>query len=215
MMKNKSMIVPALDFKLDESTGIFTAYANTKNVVDKAQDRAVDGCYTKSINNHLKNGTMPKMFWSHNPYELPVGAWHEMSEDKVGLKMSGKISKTTMGKDIEVLAKDKALDSFSIGYQVISEKWNTAKNCNDLIEIDIKEVSWVNFACNEHSLLQDIKSHLSEGQLPTKRELQQMLRHMKLSKSQAEAIVHRYNDKPIDEKALNLSELTANLQLFQ
>ncbi len=212
-MKLKHLIVPVTGFKMDAETGTFTCYGNVKHVIDHVKDRAVDGCYQKSIDNHLANGTMPKMLWSHNPTLLPVGKWMTMEEDEKGLKLTGKISKTTDGKDIEILAKDGALDSFSIGYYVIKEKWNQTKGCNDLIEIDIKEVSWVNFACNEESTLQDIKSHMDEGDLPTKRELQNLLRESGLSKSQASKIVDAYNPE-VKEKALISESDIASLGLF-
>lgn len=211
-MKLKRLIVPVTGFKMDAETGEFTCYGNVKEVIDHVKDRAVDGCYSKSIANHKANGTMPKMLWSHDPSQLPVGAYTNMEEDAKGLKMTGKLSKTTMGKDIEILAKDGALDSFSIGYYTIQEKWNQSKGCNDLIEIDIKEVSWVNFACNEASTLQAIKSHMSDGELPTKRELQNFLRESGLSKSQAEKITNLYN--PSVEKALISKSDVAELTLF-
>ena len=211
-MSLKYMVFPATNFKMDVETGLFTAYANTKNFIDHVKDRAVDGCYLNSISKHKVAKTMPKMFWSHNPYELPVGAWKSMDEDAKGLLMSGKLSKTTMGKDIEILADDGALDSFSIGYQTIKEKWNNLKNCNDLIDIHVKEVSWVNFACNEESLLQEMKSALRNGELPTKREFEKLLRgSMQLSKSQAQNIVARYDDSPIETKSDDIFDLMARL----
>lgn len=204
------MVVPATDFKMDEKTGLFTAYANTKNFIDHVKDRAVDGCYMNSIAKHNSAGTMPKMFWSHNPYELPVGVWKSMNEDSKGLLMGGKVSKTTMGKDIEILANDGGLDSFSIGYETINEKWNQTKGCNDLLDIHVKEVSWVNFACNEESLLQEMKAAMRDGQLPTRRELEKLLREaMRLSKSQAQNIVARYDDSPIETKTKDIFDLMA------
>tara|TARA_R110000744_G_scaffold380568_1_gene503257 strand:- start:36975 stop:37616 length:642 start_codon:yes stop_codon:yes gene_type:complete len=211
-MSLKYMVVPATNFKMDSETGLFTAYANTKNFIDHVKDRAVDGCYLKSIEKHKSAKTMPKMFWSHNPYELPVGVWKTMLEDSKGLLMGGKVSQTTMGKDIEILAKDGGLDSFSIGYEVIEEKWNQSKGCNDLLDIHVKEVSWVNFACNEESLLQEMKSALKNGQLPTRRELEKLLREaMHLSKSQAQNIVARYDDSPIETKSDDIFDLMAKL----
>lgn len=192
-MKLKYMEVPITDFKYDTSSGEFTCYANTKHNKDHAGDRAMNGCYTKSIESHMKKGTMPKMLWSHNPSLLPVGAYTKMSEDAKGLKMTGKLSATTMGKDIKILADDNALDSFSIGYREIDSKYNHDTGTNDLYELDIKEVSWVNFACNEESLLQEMKSHIEDGELPTKRELQKLLRNNGLSKSQAEKITNAYD----------------------
>ena len=214
-MKIKHMEVPVLDFKYDKSTGEFTCYVNTKHNMDKAGDRPMDGCYSKSIATHAKNGTSPKMLWSHNPYELPVGKWFTMVEDTKGLRMSGKISQTTMGKDIQILAEDEALDSFSIGYIEVESKYNAANKSNDLYELDIKEASWVNFACDVNAQLESIKTHLTDGELPTKRELQNLLRSTGLSKSQAEKIVNNYNDNVIEVKTINLKEITAELELFK
>lgn len=197
-MKLKHLVVPVTGFKMDSDSGTFTCYGNVKNVIDHVKDRAVDGCYTKSIADHKAKGTSPKMLWAHDPHSKPVGKWLTMEEDHKGLKLTGKLSQTTDGKDIEILAKDGALDSFSIGYITNNEKWNNEKGCNDLVEIDIKEVSWVNFACNEESTLQSIKSHLESGELPTKRELQKLLRESGLSKSQAEKIINHYQPETKD-----------------
>ena len=217
-VKNKSFNVGVIDFKMDKETGEFTCYGNVKGNIDHALDRTLDGAYQESIDKHKKNGTMPKMFWMHNKYGLPVGTWLEMKEDSKGLFMRGKLADTTMGRDIQVLAKDGALDSFSIGYRVIEEKWNSEKRCNDLIKLDIVETSWVTYACNEESRLQEIKSHLEEGKLPTKAELREILDSVGwLSKRQIEKITAFYqpgdND---DEKELQeLADLLAKSELFK
>lgn len=187
------IVVPITDFKYDSGKGIFQCYGNVKNYIDHARDRSVDGCFQNSIERHRQNGTMPKMLWMHNPYELPVGVYTHMEEDSKGLYYEGKLSKTTQGNDIRILAEDGALDQFSIGYNVIDEKWNSTYNCNDLIEVDILETSWVNFACNEESRLESIKTELRGGTLPTKRELQGLLREVGLSKRQSDRIIVKYN----------------------
>lgn len=192
------MEVPITDFKYDQKSGTFTCYGNTKHNKDHAGDRAMDGCYTKSIANHKAKGTMPKMLWSHNPSLLPVGSYSKMEEDAKGLKMTGKLSATTMGKDIKILADDNALDSFSIGYREIEAKYNGDTGTNDLYELDIKEVSWVNFACDENSMLESMKSNLDDGEMPTKRELQNFLRKNGLSKSQAEKVANNYTPETKD-----------------
>jgi hypothetical protein len=205
-MKRKHYLqVGVTDFKLDKTTGEFTCYGNVKGNIDHALDRTLDGAYQNSIDEHMKNGTMPKMFWMHKAYDLPVGVWLEMKEDQKGLWLKGRLSDTTMGRDIEALAKDGALDSFSIGYYVAQEKWNQELHCNDLIELDIKEVSWVTYACNEESLLQDIKSKMDEGDLPTVRELEKFLRDNGFSKKQAERIVSKY--RPDNENVDAWAEL--------
>lgn len=213
--KTKFMTVPVMDFKYDAETGVFTCYANVKNIIDHAKDRSVHGCFQKSIDNHKSRGTMPKMLWMHDPRHLPVGKWLEMREDETGLFMRGKLSKASMGQDIEILAKEGALDEFSIGYIEVGSKWNSTLGCNDLTEVDVKEVSWVNFACNEASTLQSIKSHLDEGKTMTKAELREVLQSTGwLSKRQIERITADYN--PVVEPDLKeLGDLLAKSVLFQ
>ena len=166
-MENKALEMLVSNFKYDDDTGTFECYGNVKGNIDHAMDKTAEGAYVDSIKAHKANGTMPKMFWMHKSHDLPVGVWLDMREDTKGLWMKGKLSKTAMGKDIEILAKDGALDTFSIGYNVVEEKWNG--DHNDLIKVHILETSWVTFGCNDQSTLIGIKSKMKEDEIPTKR----------------------------------------------
>lgn len=203
-MKTKTLSLNITGFKAQSDSMKFSCYGNVKGNIDHAQDRTLDGAYIDSINKHKSNGTMPKMFWMHNPYETPIGKWHDMKEDSKGLYMEGELANTEKGREIYELMKMGALDSFSIGYSVDEEKWNHEKQCNDLIKLNIKEVSVVTFACNEESRLVDIKAKMEDGEMPTKRELQDFLRDNGLSKRQAEKITNAYQPS---EKADILEEL--------
>lgn len=198
--------------KADSNNREFEAYANVKGVVDHALDKAMDGCYTKSVDNHRKNGTAPKMLWSHNPDHLPLGKISHFEEDSKGLFFKGKLSATTMGNDVYELAKDGAIDMFSIGYIEVDSKWNSQASYNELYEVDVKEISWVNFACNEESRLQGIKSAIGNKSLPTERELEKFLRDSGLSKSEAKRIASNYN--PSLEEKLDIDSLKG-LSLFK
>lgn len=192
-MMNKCFV--PMEFKAEGDTRKFTAYGNVKHNRDHANDVTMDGAYTKSIEKHKQQGTNPRLLWSHNPFELPVGKIHHMEEDSKGLLFTGQLSDTEKGRDIYTLAKDGALDSFSIGYNVVNERYNGEKGVNELIELDIGEISFVNFACNEKSTLQDIKSRLTQDSLPSKRELEEILRYSGLSKKEAVAVASHYNIK--------------------
>lgn len=209
--------VPVTNFKFDVKTGEFTCYGNVKNIIDYAGDRTVDGCFVGTIAEHRSKGTMPLMLWMHNPYELPVGVWVDWEEDEKGLFMKGRLSQTTMGKDIEILAKDGAIKKFSIGYRVEKGRWNEELDSYDLLAVKVMEVSWVNFACNDESDLQEMKSLLDEGELPTKRQLQDLLRKTGLSKRQAERIVNQYEpetkEDAISEFAKYLTENKVDIKL--
>jgi len=88
-MRTKRAVFQISDFKAVDNTRSFTCYGNVKNVVDHARDRVIDGAYRDSIAAHKAAGTMPKMFWMHNPWDLPIGTWTEMEEDSKGLLMTG------------------------------------------------------------------------------------------------------------------------------
>lgn len=187
----KTMFAPVTGFKAESDQEMtFTCYGNVKNVVDHVRDVTLDGAFKACIEDHKANGTMPKMLWNHDRWEPPVGKWLDMEEDAKGLFMRGKFADTPRGRELYELMKSGALDSFSIGYSVNQERWDSKEQINELIEIYVKEVSIVNFACNEASTLEDIKN---TGDLPTKRQLQDILREAGLSKRQAERITNAYS----------------------
>lgn len=192
----------------------FEAYGNVKNIIDHALDVAMDGCYTKSIETHKKNGTMPSMLWSHDSYGMPVGAIKTLEEDSKGLLFGGVLSQTTMGKDLYVLAKDGAINQFSIGYIVNQERWNSEKSYNELVEIDVKEISWVNFPCNEESQLVDIKSTLANNSVPSIRELEKFLRGKGMSNREAKRIASCYNPERFSVPKVD-ADTVKGLSLFQ
>lgn len=196
------------EFKEVADTMSFTAYGNVKNVVDHVGDVAVDGCYKNSIERHAKKGTTPRLLWGHDAYSPPVGKISHLEEDSKGLLFSGKLSKTDRGNEIYVLAKDKAIDSFSIGYRVIEEEMDANNRVNLLKEIDILEISFVNFACNEDSLLQDIKSHITSGEVPTTREMEKLLRAVGFSRK--EAIITASYYKPLSKDTLDIEALKSH-----
>ena len=209
-MGNKTLDLGVLEFKALGGERTFSCYGNVKGNIDHALDRVVDGAYRDSIAAHKAAGTMPKFFWMHNPWDTPVGVWTAMEEDSKGLYLEGKFSNTPKGNELYELYKDNALDSFSIGYRVNDEKWNSSLGCNDLIKVDIREISAVTFACNEESRLVEIKSKLGEGKVLTKAELRALLESVPagLSKRQIERITADY--KPSGE--IDLDDLKSVLE---
>lgn len=191
-MKTKHVVVPLVEFKeLDDGSMEFTCYGNVKGNVDHAHDKTINGAYVDSIEQHKADGTMPLMLWGHDSRQPPVGVWVDMKEDEHGLWLKGRFADTPRGHELYKLAKMGAVKSFSIGYRVIDEKWNN-QGYNELHKLDIMETSLVNFACNEASVLTGIKSVMDNGELPTQRQLQEILRSSGLSKRQAERISNKY-----------------------
>lgn len=214
-MSNKILTLGISGFKVVGNSREFSCYGNTKGNIDHAQDRTLNGAYTDSIVAHKEAGTMPKMFWMHNPFEPPIGTWLDMKEDEKGLYMEGRFANTPRGLEVYELMKEGALDSFSIGYKTVEERWNSERGCNDLLKLDIVEVSVVTFACNEESRLVDIKSRLAEGKLISKADLRLLLEQnpVSLSKRQIEKITADYNPKHEQDLA-GLKGLLESSSLF-
>jgi HK97 family phage prohead protease/HK97 family phage major capsid protein len=147
-----------LNLKLkSDKEGTFTAYANTFSELDHAGDITQKGAFLKSIAQHKANGTMPKLLQQHEHSSMPIGVITKMYEDSHGLVIEGEFAlKTKSGSEAYELVKMKAITQFSIGYNTIEEK-STAEG-NLLIELDLKEVSLVNFPCNEGSNIISIKN---------------------------------------------------------
>lgn len=212
----KYVEMPISRFKAIGTDMEFTCHTNAKFNIDHALDRTIEGAYTKSIEKHEADGTMPKMFWNHDRNSPPVGVWMKMEEDEIGLFKRGRMLDTDRGIEIYKGLKSKAIDSFSIGYAVVKEKFNHALNCNDLIELDIKESSPVNFACNELARLVDIKSRLADGELLSKADLRILLEQTSvgLSKRQIEGVTANYN--PSNEPdMIELKGILESSPLFQ
>lgn len=213
---NKYVQLPIVGLKFVGDDMEFTCHTNVKGNIDHARDRTLDGAYLNSIKNHKANNTMPKMFWNHDHFSPPVGVWIDMEEDEKGLFKRGRMLDSDRGIEIYKGLKSKAIDSFSIGYAVIREKFNPGLDCNDLIELDIKESSPVNFACNEQARLVDIKNRLSEGEFLSKADLRLLLEdsQLGLSKRQIERVTADYNPKQ-DNQLIEIKELLESFELFQ
>ena len=174
---------------VDESTGSFSAYGNTFNNVDHANDKTMQGAFKNTIASWNAKSKMPRLLGQHGHQRNPIGIITEMKEDTNGLLFEGKFCLDTQeGREAYALVKMGAMDSFSIGYKTIKEKF--VGGVNELHELDVKEISLVTFACNENSLIQSVKSAVETGGEITPRMIQKSLQEAGLSKRQAEAAVN-------------------------
>lgn len=157
-MKTLSLQIKSFEEVEGEAEGVFTAYANVKNTVDKARDCTIDGCFDVAIKRAEETGKFPKMLLQHDHKQV-CGIWFYMEEDEHGLLVKGKLAlNTTIGKETYELLKMGALDSLSIGYTVNKEHYDTKTNINFLQDVDIREISIVTFPCNVDSCVESVKS---------------------------------------------------------
>lgn len=180
----------ALTVKSVESSGEFSGYGSVFGVLDSYGERVMPGAFRESLKAHKEKGTMPALLWQHNPSE-PIGIWTEMSEDKKGLVVNGKLAlKTQRGQEAHELLSMKAVRGLSIGF--MPKKWDRDEDEDEvhLTEVDLWETSIVTFPANEAAQVEVVKQRLRmTDTVPTERELEMILRDAGLSRGQARALI--------------------------
>jgi hypothetical protein len=179
----------ALDVKAVGDDGAIAGYASVFNVVDSYRELVLPGAFKASLADSKKAKRSIKMLYQHDPYQ-PIGVWDVVQEDTKGLHVEGRLLKDVSPKAAEVygLVREGAIDELSIGYREIE----TVKMPNGLglKKLDLKEVSIVTFgALGRNAHIDEIKSILARGEMPTVREFEEFLRDAGgFSKSLAVAI---------------------------
>ncbi|MGO1375110.1 HK97 family phage prohead protease [Psychrobacter sp.] len=182
----------AIDFnvKAIDDDGFFSGYCSVFDVEDSYGDVVKAGAYTDTIKAWTEKGKMPPILWQHNRSDV-IGVWTKLVEDEKGLYGEGRllVKDVAKAREAHALMKAGAIDGLSIGYRVQKWSYNEDDDVLELLAIDLKEVSVVTFPANDESLVDNIKSKLEKGDLPTLPEFEKFLRDAGgFSKSQATAI---------------------------
>lgn len=187
-MKIKTKDV-SFEVKAVEDNGFFSGYCSVFDVEDSYGDVVKKGAYADTIKAWMDKGKMPPILWQHNRGEV-IGVWTKLYEDDHGLYGEGKllIDDVAKAKEAHALMKHGAIDGLSIGYKVNKWSYNEDSEVLELLAIDLKEVSVVTFPANEDSRIDNVKSILMKGELPTLPEFEKFLREAGFSKTQATAI---------------------------
>ncbi len=187
---------PILEIKSLKDDGEFEGYGSTfGGEPDAYGDVIAKGAYTDSLAAHKAKGTMPKMFWQHNPSE-PIGKYLDMREDNHGLLTHGKLNMDVQrGREAYALLKAGDIDGMSIGYRIKEYTVDTDTGVWTLEKLDLIEVSIVSVGANENAVVSSVKAakaahdlmeKLKAGDRLTEREFETWLKGLGLSNSQAE-----------------------------
>lgn len=187
---------PLLEIKALKDSGEFEGYGSTfGGEPDAYGDVIADGAYTDSLATHEAKGTMPKLFWQHDPRE-PIGKWLSAKEDSHGLLLKGKLNMNVQrGREAHALLKDRDIDGLSIGYRIKEYSVDTETGVWTLQKLDLVEVSVVSVGANENAVVQSVKAakaahdlseRLKAGDRLTEREFETWLKGLGFSNSQAE-----------------------------
>ena len=180
-----------LEVKEVTAEGVFEGYASMfGGPPDSYGDVVMPGAFGNSLAKHRSEGTMPALLWGHNHNDLPIGTYLDVKEDRKGLWVKGQLDlDDPVGARVYSALRAKTVRGLSIGYRTISEN-RDPKNprINQLHEVDLWEISIVNFPANRRSLINAVKSGFAVGQEPTVREFQEALREHGFSKALADKI---------------------------
>lgn len=169
----------ALEFEVKaEGENSFSGFASTPDL-DQGGDIVVKGAFGRTI---AQRGHKLKMLWNHKADAMPIGRYTKVEEREGGLYVEGKISDTSAGRDVMTLLKDGAIDSMSIGYAVKDADYNE-DGVRVIKDLDLFEVSLVNFPMNEKAVVTGVKS-------VDARNLENVLREAGYSRSQSKAIAN-------------------------
>lgn len=211
-----------LDIKALSEKGQFEGYASTfGGEPDSYGDIIAPGAFSESLAEHEAKGTMPKMFWQHDPRE-PIGRWTNAAEDGKGLMVSGQLNMGVQrAREAYELLKSGDIDGLSIGYRIQGYEVDEDRGVWTLTKLDLREVSIVSIGANENATVAAVKSErrmleitdkLKAGDRLTEREFEFALKGaFDLSNSQAEraARVHLKGQGEPDNAANALAFLQA------
>lgn len=189
----------ALDVKEVSDAGTFEGYGSVfGGTPDSYGDIVAPGAFAESLVRHRREGSMPLMLFGHKSNELPIGNWIDMAEDGKGLWVKGQIYiDDSVGERVHRALKKKAMRGLSIGYVVKGSTRDDKKpGITTLTELELWEVSVVNFPANRRSMVtsvkatQDLRDRIAAGDRLSVRELERVLKdHLDLSNSEAERAV--------------------------
>lgn len=139
--------------EIDEEEGTFSGYAATfSEFPDSYGDIIEPGAFKKTIK-EMKNRV--KILWNHYPLE-PIGKPIELSEDKTGLLVNGKLSLGVQrAREVLSLMKDGVITEMSIGYNTMKETF--VEGVRHIQEVKLWDVSPVTFAANPEAVILGVK----------------------------------------------------------
>lgn len=186
-MQYKTLSRP-LEVKAVNEEGHFSGYGSVFGNMDLHRDIILPGAFSKSIERHKKNGTMPAMLWQHSMRDV-VGKYDTIEEDDHGLKLGGRLfikDSVPEADKAYTLIREKAVTGMSIGFNIPKggEEYIKDKDVWEIKEVDLVEVSIVTWPANEAAQIESVKAALENP-----REFERLLRDAGLSVNQAKRLM--------------------------
>lgn len=218
MLLKKTLPLRDVGLKMDGESGRFAGYASVFNGVDSQGDTILPGAFAETLKTH----GMPKMFWNHDWWSMPIGKWTVAKEDDKGLYVEGELTPgLELAQDVHAALKHGTLDGLSIGGYLRGGDYEEADSGRIIHRwTHLVEISAVVFPADEAARIDlatvraDILAQIKH--IETIRDLERFLREAGFGKRAAAALVARAKDilqgEPAkDAEAKALAEIASRL----
>lgn len=192
-MEHKCLLLADAQFKLEGDGAHFVGYASTFGNVDSYGDTILKGAYLETLE---KNG-LPKMFFNHDSFAVPIGKWVKAEEDDHGLLLSGEFTPgNALAAEVKAALKHGTVDSMSIGYALKKGDYEDTATGRTIKKVArLAETSIVTFPADKFARvdLESVKSFAADlAAVETIRDFEHFLRDAgNFSKGAAQALTAR------------------------
>ena len=220
-MEHKAIAIESAKFEIKADGAGFVGYASTFGNVDSYGDTIVKGAYLKTLATH----GLPRMFFNHDSYAVPIGKWVKAEEDNYGLLMTGEFTpENKLAQEVKAALKHGTVDSMSIGYSLTKGGYDDSESGRTIKEVSrLAEVSIVTFPADKFARvdLSSVKSYADEIKtMETIKDFELFLRDAgRFSKGAAQALTARAKvlfglreAGESDKEAQKIAEILAKLQ---
>jgi len=133
---------------------VIEGYASIFGDRDGAGDRVLSGAFRRCLSARGPGGIA--MLWQHDP-ATPVGRWDTLVEDRVGLRVRGRLlTGLERGREAALLIAAGALTGLSIGFRARRALRSSTGRERLLQDIDLWEISLVTFPQAERARIRFI-----------------------------------------------------------
>lgn len=180
------------DLKAVKADGFFAGHGSVFGNTDRANEIVAPGAFAASLAERKAKGRKLPILWQHK-HDEPLGVYTRVEEDERGLYVEGNLLVKEVPKAAEVAAliRSGAVDGLSIGYIVREDSFDEKTRTRTLKRVDLLEVSIVSVPANDDARIEQIKSKVAHGGLPTLPEFERLLREAGFSKTQSAVIATR------------------------
>lgn len=205
------------EIKAVEDDGFFSGYGSVFGTVDSYREIVAPGAFKESLEARAAKGRKLPILWQHRS-DQPLGAYQVAREDDRGLYLEGRllIKDVAQAREAHALMKAEVLSGLSIGYYVQGDTFDEKERIRTLTKLSLEETSIVTFPANDDARVENVKSLIAAGRLPSLPEFESILREAGFSKTQSAVIANRGLKHLLDrsESGGDTSEILNALQAF-